>query len=432
MPQWAWWVLGYSAFLLSALRLITLSTDTPDMVLAGLLFVATGLLIHLARIPSSIWRQIAYGAVLGVAYLAKSVMFPLSLVYLFADVFARGGLKKPDWRAFAALCAFAVVSLPFIAALSSTKGHVTFGETGKIAYFDEVSAPVMEGKQLHPVQRIFGQPNVYEYSAPFASTFLPWYDPSYWYAGATLRFDLNAQLRAIGRAAGNYFHILSTEKEWVAGWLVLAIFAGDWREQARRLLRLWFLWLPSVAMLVLYGLVLVEPRYIGVSFAVIRLTLFTALPWSRIVVARRLGMAVFLAIGITTGATIIRGAIPELGACLRPAPHLQWTAAQQLEQRNLGPGDRVAVLGHSKVADYWAHLAGLRIVAVIPTEEVPVYWAATATRRIQVSEALSRVGVKALVSAARPEEMSGWEALGGSGYYVQMLYRINPGETEAR
>jgi len=370
-PEWAWWVLGYSAFLLSALRLITLSTDTPDMVLAAWLFLASGLLIQTGRFQNGILRHAMFGAVLGFAYLTKSVMFPLSFVYIFASSVSHRGWKKPDLRGLVALAAFAVVSLPFVTVISLSKGYVTFGETGKIAYFDEVNAPSMEGKLIHPMHELFERPNIYEYAVPFTSTFPPWYDPSYWYAGATLRLDLRAQLRAIGRAAVNYFHILSTEKEWIAGWLVLAIFAGNWREQAKRLFGWWFLWLPSLAMLVLYALVLVEPRYIGVPLTVIRLMLFAALPWPQIMVARRLGMAVFLAIGITTGITIIRATIPELAACIRPASHAQWTVAQQLEQRNLAAGDRVAVLGHTKVGDYWAHLAGLRIVADIPTEEVP-------------------------------------------------------------
>jgi hypothetical protein len=431
-PEWAWWVLGYSAFLLSALRLITLSTDTPDMVLAAWLLLASGLLIQLGRFQNGFLRHAMFGSVLGFAYLTKSVMFPLSFVYIFASSISQTGRKKPDFGGLVALAAFAVVSLPFVTAVSRTKGYVTFGETGKIAYFDEVSAPFMEGKLIHPMHQLFERPNIFEYAAPFTSTFPPWYDPSYWYTGATLRFDLRAQLRAIGRAAVNYFHILSTEKEWIAGWLVLAIFAGNWREHARRLLGWWFLWLPSLTMLLLYALVLIEPRYIGVPLTVIRLILFAALPWPQIMVARRLGTAVFLAIGITTGITIIRAAIPELAACIRPAPHAQWTVAQQLEKRNLAAGDRVAVLGHTRAGDYWAHLAGLRIVADIPTEEVPAYWAASAERRAQVSAALNTVGVRALVSATQPNEMSGWEALGGTGYYVQILSRTSSTETNTR
>ena len=37
-PVWAWWVLGYTAFAVCTLRVMTLRNDTPDMALAGLVF----------------------------------------------------------------------------------------------------------------------------------------------------------------------------------------------------------------------------------------------------------------------------------------------------------------------------------------------------------------------------------------------------------
>jgi hypothetical protein len=90
------------------------------------------------------------------------------------------------------------------------------------------------------------------------------------------------------------------------------------------------------------------------------------------VTAAYLGVAVVLAIGITTAGGLVRELIPNLAACLHPAQHVQWNVAHQLLRTNLTPGDRVAVLGHSTVADYWAHLAGLRIVADVPIEGVPI------------------------------------------------------------
>ena len=48
-PEWAWWTLGYTAFLVCTLRLITLGSDSPDMALAAVLFIATGVLIDLGQ-----------------------------------------------------------------------------------------------------------------------------------------------------------------------------------------------------------------------------------------------------------------------------------------------------------------------------------------------------------------------------------------------
>lgn len=426
LPNWAWWTLGYAAFLIAALRLITLSNDTPDMALASLLFLAAGLLINIALCPPSTLHYALLGGVLALGYLTKSVMLPLSFVYLAVALFARGRWKKPDLRAVAGLAAFLLVSSPFVTALSRVKGHLTFGETGRMAYLAQVTAPkTTEAGLLHPIKRLFESPPVYEYEAPFVSTYPPWHDASYWWAGATLRFKLGDQLRTIARSAAGYFHILSVEKEWIAGWLLLAIFARSWSAHAKRWLALWFLWLPSLAMLALYSLVLVEPRYVAVAMTVVSLSVFAALPWHKINSVPRLGSAVALAIAIISGVALVREVAPNLMVLEKPPAHTQWVAGMELRQLNLAPGDHVAVLGHTTLADYWAHLGGFTIAADIPLEEVQSYWSTTPEKRAQISATLARLGVKAIVTAAAPPVVDGWQPLGDSGYYVNLLLGPN-------
>ena len=428
LPGWAWWTLGYAAFLIAALRLITLSNDNPDMALASFLFLAAGLLIEIASRPDSAVRHIMLGVVLAVAYFTKSIMFPLSFVHLAAALLARGGWKKPDLRALAGLAAFLLVSSPFVIALSRAKGHLTFGETGRIAYFNQVTLPLLSGpsKLLHPYNRLFENPTVYEYSSQFTSTYPPWHDGSYWWEGVKFRFSLSSQLRAIARGAADYFRILSVEKEWIAGWLVLAIFAGAWSAHAKRWLALWLLWLPPAAMLVLYSLVLVEPRYVAVAMAIVWLSLFAALPWNKLSSVPHPASAVVLAIAAISGAALLREVAPSIVACLRPPTHSQWVAAVQLRRLHLRPGDCVAVLGHTTVADYWAHLDGFTIIADVPLEQVPSYWATTPEKRAEISSTLARFGVKAVVSATAPPIPDGWQPLADSGYYVSVLQPPNP------
>jgi hypothetical protein len=236
-----------------------------------------------------------------------------------------------------------------------------------------------------------------------------------------LRLSLRDQLRVIGRGLSGYFHILSVEKDWIAGWLVLAIFAGDWRAHAKRWLALWFMWLPSMAMLALYALVLVEPRYVAVAMAIVWISLFAALPWHKINGVPRLGAATVLAITIISGVSLLREEAPNLPALLKPPAHTQWIAAMQLRQLGLQPGDYVAVLGHTTIADYWAHVGGFRIVADVPLEEMPSYWSATPEKRSEISSTLASLGVKAIVSASPPAIPNGWQPLGDSGYYVQRI-----------
>ena len=428
LPNWAWWTLGYVAFLLLSLRMISLSNDTPDMALAALLFLASALLIEIAQRPTTLGHA-TLGVVLAIAYLTKSVMLPLSFLYIITGMLARGGIKRPDPRAALGLAAFLLVGSPFVISLSRAKGHFTFGETGRMAYLAQVTPPAaadVSGSAktvgpLHPIKRLFENPAVYAYSAPFASTYPPWHDASYWWEGVSLRFSLRDQFRAIGRGLSGYFHILSAEKEWIAGWLVLAIFASAWREHAKRWLALWFVWLPSVAMLALYALVLVEPRYVAVAMAIVWISLFAALPWHKIHAVPPLASAVVLAIAIISGASLLREEAPNLGALLRPPAHSQWQAAMQLRQLGLQPGDHAAVLGHTTIADYWAHLGGFTIVADVPLEEVQSYWSATPEKRAEISSALAALGVKAIVSASAPAIPDGWQLLGDSGYYVHRI-----------
>jgi len=425
LPNWAWWTLGYVAFLLLSLRLISLNNDTPDMALAALLFLSTALVIEIAQRPSTLSHAML-GAVLAVAYLAKSVMLPLSFLYLATAALVSGRGRKPDPRAALGLAAFFLVSSPFVIPLSRAKGHFTFGETGRMAYLAQVTLPAVSDASsavgpLHPIKRLFENPAVYTYSAPFASTYPPWHDASYWWEGVSLRFSLRDQLRVITRSAASYFHILSVEKEWIAGWLVLAIVAGDWRAHAKRWLALWFIWLPSMAMLALYALVLVEPRYVAVAMAIVWLSLFAALPWHKINGVPGLGAATVLAITIISGVSLLREEAPNLTALLKPPAHTQWMAAMQLRQLGLQPGHRVAVLGHTTVADYWAHLGGFTIVADVPLEEVPSYSSATPEKRSEISSTLAGLGAKAIVSASFPGIPNGWQPLGDSGYYVSIL-----------
>jgi len=149
---------------------------------------------------------------------------------------------------------------------SRSKGHLTFGEKGKVAYFNQVtpislSEASSPGFTHHSV-RLFDEPCVHTYMTPFTSTYPAWLDPSYWLEGVKPHFVLSDQLRAIGRGRSGYFRILSTEKQWIAGWLVLVLLAGDWRKTSEFIFRVWLIWLPSVTALALYALVLGEPKYV--------------------------------------------------------------------------------------------------------------------------------------------------------------------------
>ena len=432
-PAWAWWILGYTAFAVCTLRIITLVNDTPDMALAALVFLASGVLCGIARQQQTAITYALLGAILGTAYLAKSVMLPLSIAYMAVVALGRGGLRKADPRVLTALAGFALIAAPFVLELSKAKGRLTFGDTGKVAYLHQVlgaderdAGSVARfstgGVTNHVPRRIFGEPPLYLYVTPFSlATYPAWYDVGYWWEGRTPRFLWGRQIDAVGRASTAYFRMLSTEKQWVAGWLVLAIFVGNWKETLKRISRLWFLWACPLAALGLYSLVLAEPRYAAVWVTILWLALFAAVPWARLDGARNLGVAVVLAIALTTGIAIAKGGTENLARCFRPERHLQWQVAEQLRQMGFRPSEQIAFLGHKTVADYWARLTGLRVTADIPATAMESYWSASAETRGEIARRLRASGVGALVISEPPRNGESWQELPGTGYYVKIL-----------
>ncbi len=436
-PAWAWWLLGYTAFAVCTLRIITLSNDTPDMALAALVFLATGCLIDLRESQRGSFRYALLGAILGVAYFSKGVMFPVFFVFLVSTAFARGGLKKPDLRALATLAGFLVVSTPFVAALSHVKGHLTFGETGKVAYIHEVLGgdehslisvdrltreDAKHNQPQHLPQRISENPPAYIYETPYTlATYPALYDASYWWSARTPNFSLRDQVRAIGRSATSFFHIFSTEKQWIAGWLALAFLAFSWKRMWARLRLLWFIWLPSLATLGLYSLVLVEPRYTAVWITIILLSLFAAVDWPQLESARSTGAAVILAIAVTSGVAVVKGGVDSLADCLRKEPHLQFEIGQSLLGMGLQRGDQVAFIGQSILPYYWAHLSGLRVTGDVQAGDLYSYWTAPQQKRNEIAVRFQANGIKALVMSGPPAVQDGWRPIDGTGYYVQFL-----------
>jgi hypothetical protein len=426
-PEWASWVLGYAAFLTCTLRLIGLRNDTPDMALAACVFLATGILVDLAHENSGAPEHLGLGSILAVAYFAKAVMLPMSLVYVGSAAVARRGLKRPDARALLTLASFLLMSLPFAIALSKVKGHFTFGETGRVAYIDEVSGARALGVTRGP-RKLYDEPPVYLYATPYVSTYPKWYDPSYWYEGARIRFSLRDQLRTLGRSLSNYFQIFSTEKHWLAGLLLCCFLSVELGGNAlANISKIFPLWGIPLTALVLYSFVRVEPRYVAVWLTIMLLAFFAAPQWPKAAGALgRIGVAVALALASISGLALLKGALADVASSLHPAKHVQWQVAQGLRQLGLSPGDQVAFLGHTTVADYWAHLSGLRVTADIPLEAMPAYQLASRDTRTQIASRLSAEGIKALVTLTRPPDQD-WIQIGDTGYYVKFL-SPNPGQ----
>src|SRR5579863_565644 len=155
IPDWAIWSVGYSLLLFVSLFMNAAYLDTPDLCTSGLVYIAAGLLVRILSGGATLPVFAIFGAVLGIAYFSKTVMFLVAFAFLVA-----AGRRRGTILAFAC---FAVVALPWIIILSRSVGHITFGDVGSANYIAYVAH---SGTALHPPRIIYTSPEVREFATP--------------------------------------------------------------------------------------------------------------------------------------------------------------------------------------------------------------------------------------------------------------------------
>ena len=185
LPHNALLALAYTLFIWATSQWITVSVETPDMLLTIFVFLAVAMLLRMRLRPVSAATFAAYGAVLGLAFLTKSAMFPLAFVFLAMLYLVVERTRV--WRGMAtALVAWALVAGPFIVAISVAKGRFTTGDTGKLAYawhaneardrdFHWRAEFPDDRRPVHPTQKVFDRPALYAFGAdPVGGSYPVW------------------------------------------------------------------------------------------------------------------------------------------------------------------------------------------------------------------------------------------------------------------
>jgi len=430
---WAWTLFGYSLFVYASVELIGVNTDTPDLLVSGVMLFATALLIRLSRGGAPKWPiYFALGVLLAVGYLAKAVMFPLALCFIFCSAFVGGNLRKRAPLAALALVAFVVAAGPWLAVLSRAEGRLTFGDSGRLNYAAytsgvETTSPAESQSANHgatpPGLRILSaSPPVEAFADHLVGTYPPWYDPNYWAGPTQAHLKWGGQLRALALDLAEYFRLLSAEKGIAVGLLALVFFSGRKGALFGEFVFLWPLWLPAAATLALYALVHVESRFLGAAIVILWCCFFAAIPLPRADASPKLWTAVLLAVTLSLVVTLAAQSAADLLAIVRRQDDVQWRVAQELTRMGVNQNSRVAVLGKDKTSDYWAHLAGDTIVADIPAEGVASFWGADSGQRAHTLDLLAQTGAMAVVTRfPPPSQADEWQSLGSTGYYVKLL-----------
>lgn len=448
LPDWSWLVFGYTTFIWSSLLMNRVSRTSPDMLFAALIFLACGLLLRMRAQPAR-WRLfIAFGFVLGIGYLTKTVMFPIALVFLFVAVLLlrrEVGLRSAMLRVALSLMIFLTIATPFIVALSRSKGRFTIGDSARLNYAWYVNkttpfihwqgGPPGNGRPAHTTRRISSEPVVYEFATPVGGSYSPWYDPSYWYEGVTPRFNLRQQLTAVARNLTFLYGFLLYRFFLVA--IVLALFLLFFQSGRKRLLvrdigAYWFLLAPSLIAVGLYLMINIEPRYLGPFVPVLVLSLFAAVRTPETREGRRLLAGLSLAVVLVFIVSVIPltarasySAIRDLAPGHAASRDVQWQVADGLQRLGVQPGDPVASIGNTMYAA-WPRLARVRVVAEIPKTnegDVEEFWSSSGERRRQALGALAGTGARVVVADSIPRwaRADNWQRIGNTNHYVYFM-----------
>jgi hypothetical protein len=439
-PQsdWPWIAIAYTVFLWSSLSLIGVYETNPDMLVAAFFYLSCGLLVKIST-GQATWKTfLGLGVTLGLSYLTKGVMFPLSLVLLATAWLAA---RRKFRYILVSLTAFLIIAAPFIVALSVQKGHITVGESGNYNYAVHVNGIAFHHWQgdtdtadvpVHPTREVFFSPATFEFKGPLPGTYPVWYDPTFWYEGVKPHFHVREQIKAVSK---NLFDEFETIFYALNGILFATLFLAFYEAKEKfpifeNVSRCWFLIAPSALGVGLYALVHFETRYAGPFFAVLGVCFFSSILWADGFPKRRFfsGIAV-----LQLGMLLWLVAMPWVFHLRHP-----WTSdkgsyqdvAAGAVKMGLHPGDQIASLNFSNLGTaMWARLARIHIIAEVyywPGNRegaANCFWNADPATQEKVLQRLSETGAKAVVSSDVPTGPGAarWSRIGNTGYYLLWL-----------
>jgi hypothetical protein len=443
--DWVWITIGYTLFLWSSLQLIGVSNENPDMLVAGFFYLSCGLLVRISTGRAKWEAFLGLGLTLGLSYLTKSVVFPISLLIL---VIAWLVAKKNVRHVAISAIVFVALAAPFIAALSVQKGKFTYGESTTYDYAVSVNRIPFYHWQgdrampaAHPTRQIFAAPDAFEFKEPFKGTYPPEYDLTYWYQGVKPQVHIRQEIKVL---AGNLFYEFETVFFSLNGILLTTLFLAFYQTGrgwliTKDVLRYWFLIVPSLATAGLYALVFYKSEYIAASAVVLLLCLFLSAALTVTPSKSRLlsGVAVlqfvmFFALAGFPSLIHVFDIHPLHSRAAERASYPQ--VAEKAIEMGLRPGDQIASLNASNLGmAMWAHLARVQIIAEVyyrpghPEGGANNFWKADPLTQERILQKLSQTGARAVISQDPPSGAGAgrWLEIGTTGYY---LYWLKPAD----
>ena len=467
LPEWMLIALGYSLFLWSSLGLINLGIVSPDLTVALFVFLAAAIILRIKSGRNGAAEFVFLGIVLGLGYLTKAAMMPLSMVFCFSALMAASRRSVPSGseesrtilqqigkaapRVALALAVFFMIAAPLVVAISKSKGRLTIGDSARLNwawYINHVPRYHWQGipaagVPTHPTHKLLSEPGVFEFDSPANVTYDIWYDASYWNDGVRPRLDIKSefgQLRNNLRLFYLKFFFWQQFGIVAAGVVLLSLGWGKqlWAQLSEYREEL----LPPVAALAMYAPVYVEIRYFAPFVVILWLGLLAAVHFPDEATRRRTalcaaGMALIFILGSLCFSITDATGPSTLGEALKwKGSFLQYEVADGLHSMGVQPGDKVAWIrptAPNRQRYDWARLGRFKIIAEIPGVAEKVFWQSSPDVQMRVVQVLSGTGAKVLVATQppTPDSMLDWQPIGSTGFYLVFLSGSKPQATSA-
>jgi hypothetical protein len=445
-PEWAWWSIGYLLFIWVTLILIRIWAVTPDLLMTVFVFLAAGMISRI-RAGQDSWHNFALlGCILGLGYLSKAIMLPISVFFLLAGFWAVGDIRRAVYQSLISFFCILLISGPFILIMSIWNGQLTFGDAGKFTYVRHVNQvvyphwqgdPPGDGTPVHPSRQIFKDPPIYEFGSPIGGTYPISFDQTYWYEGIIVRFDLMNQIRQFISSFQFYADLFIYQQAAILFSLAL-VYVYRWGDRfpPKNELQNFSLSLIGLLVMLLYAPILVAGRYVGAFVIIFWSDLFANARLPEFTKGRRLIIILSFIIILFQLSNITLFNVQKFfnfigGGDQQPVqaevivtPSWPGAVAEELWQLGIEPGDPVAVIGYAfESSIYWARLARVILVAEMLEWQADPFWFGDEDFQQQVLLAFKSAGARAVIAENVPRhaQLSGWHQVEDSNYYIIIL-----------
>jgi hypothetical protein len=393
-----WTAVGYLLFITKFVWYVEIVG--PDILVATIVFVIAAFLFKLNDgqqfgVSNYAWL----GVLLAIGFYAKAILLYFAVFVLAALViqgFRSGNLRRP----ITAIIVFAVLMSPFMVILSRTLGHLTAGDSGKLAYawcvngsetktwLTDHGAPI----PFYPGSIVFDSLRVFRLPSLHGVTYAPWYDAARFDRRSHPTLDLRGQLRQLARNLQSLKEQIGEGSALLVPLLILVWYSP--KASIRHLAATWFCTLPAIAVVGMYLLVYLVPRYLlGFSLLLWGAALASVVvPPELHLLARR---ALLAGILVFAG-YIMPGLLHYIVSQRTKSVERDMIVAEALSQYGLTPGTAVASIGDGQVA-YWAQLARISLVAEVWSIDSEQFWSRPEATQQAVFRSMYDSGAKAVV-----------------------------------